>query len=73
MFADYCAPAVTASLNITYLKPIPPDALITVRVWLEKMEGRKKFMKGCILFFDENTHSMSDAIQAEALFVQPRV
>ncbi|THC88021.1 hypothetical protein EYZ11_012530 [Aspergillus tanneri] len=72
MFANCCNPAVTAQLSVKYYRSIPPEVPITIRVWQAKTDGRKKYMKGCICMRDESTGSMINAVEADALFIQPK-
>ncbi|KAB8240021.1 HotDog domain-containing protein [Aspergillus flavus] len=73
LFADCCSPAVTARLEVSYHRPVPPDIPIIIRVWPVKVEGRKKYMKGCIRVREDRTGKIVDAIEAEALFIQPKI
>ncbi len=38
----------TASLSVNYLKPTPLYKDLELEAWIEKIEGRKLFNKGCI-------------------------
>lgn len=73
ILADCCKPAFTAYLNTSFLLSIPPTAPIVLRAWPEKVEGRKIFLKGSVQIPGQSSNEWLDAIQAEALFIRPRV
>jgi hypothetical protein len=75
MFADCCESAndhlraVTASLKVSFLKPVPPNIPAFFRAWTVKTKGRKIFLEGSINIPQNNTGDMVVAVQAKALFV----
>ncbi|KAL2812440.1 hypothetical protein BDW59DRAFT_167818 [Aspergillus cavernicola] len=71
MLAKSCQPAVTANLNISYLQPITPDVPLTLRVWHNRIKGRKKYMGGSIFIRDDRTGRLTEAVRADALFIEP--
>lgn len=71
--ADCCGPAFTANLNVSYLLPISPTVPILLRAWPDKIEGRKIFLKGSVQVPGKAPNEWLDAIQAEALFIRPKV
>lgn len=68
-----CKPAFTAYLNTSFLLPVPPTVPILLRAWPNKVEGRKIFLKGSVQIPGKASNEWVDAIQAEALFIQPKV
>jgi hypothetical protein len=66
-------PAFTANLNTSFLLPVPPTVPILLRAWPDKVDGRKIFLKGCIQIPGEAPNEWVDAIQAEALFIRPKI
>ncbi|KAH2751944.1 hypothetical protein KXV55_002801 [Aspergillus fumigatus] len=72
LFADCCQGALTASLTISYLRPINPQATLSFRAWPVKVDGRKTYMEGCIKFLDGNEGVMVEAVRAKALFIRPK-
>ncbi|KAF4766881.1 hypothetical protein HAV15_010627 [Penicillium sp. str.  len=68
-----CKPAFTAYLNTSFLLPVPPTVPIFLRAWPSKVEGRKIFLKGSVQIPGKTSNEWVDAIQAEALFIQPKV
>lgn len=77
ILADCCKdmdkPAFTAYLNTSFLLSIPPTVPIVLRAWPEKIEGRKIFLKGSVQIPGKSSNEWLDAIQADALFIRPRV
>lgn len=71
MLAECCQPALTANLNISYLRPIAPDLPLTLRVWHSRSEGRKRYLRACILIPDNTAGRLMEAVRAEALFIEP--
>lgn len=56
----------TATLTVTYRRPSPLGTELTLRGWVERIEGRKRWVRG--------TCSLGDLLlcEAEGLFVAPR-
>lgn len=73
ILADCCRPAFTANLNTSFVRPVPPTAPIRLRAWPDKVEGRKIYLKGSVQIQEENSYEWLDAIQADALFIKPKV
>ncbi|KAJ5231003.1 hypothetical protein N7489_011711 [Penicillium chrysogenum] len=48
ILADSYKNAVTATLNTSYLQSVPPTAPILLRVWPDRVEGRKIYLKGSL-------------------------
>lgn len=38
----------TANLSVDYRAPIPADSVLLARAWLERIDGRKRWLKGTI-------------------------
>ncbi|KAJ6003630.1 HotDog domain-containing protein, partial [Penicillium canescens] len=72
LFADCCKPAVTASLTLSYQRPVPPDAELFLEAWPTKVNGRKIEMEGSIRILDRDTRDMTTVVTASALFISPR-
>lgn len=60
--------AVTAQLNITYKKPTKSNQTVIVTIKLEKIEGRKIYLKGEMKDIDGNLLS-----EADSLFVKTNI
>lgn len=71
ILADCCQPAVTANLNISFLKPIDPEKPIMLFARPVSVEGRKIYMEGSIKVRDGETGAMNDATRVNALFIHP--
>lgn len=72
-FANCCPLAVTAHFNMDFLHSINPDiAVLALRAWPVKIDGRKIYMEGSITIPDENTDRELLAARATALFILPR-
>ena len=46
-------PAVTASLTINYLKPLPVEKVVFVETWIEKNEDKKYLIRGKMVTEDD--------------------
>ncbi|KAJ5318290.1 hypothetical protein N7476_004710 [Penicillium atrosanguineum] len=66
-------PAFTVNLNTSFVLPVPPTVPIFLRAWPDKIDGRKIFLKGCIQIPGKAPNEWVDAIQAEALFIRPKI
>lgn len=71
ILADCCQPAVTANLNISFLKPIDPGKPIMLLARPVRVEGRKIYMEASIKVRDEKSGAMIDMTRANALFIHP--
>lgn len=60
------APAYTRVLEVEYLAATPLDAPLTVRGWIERTEGRKRFLAGTV------AHGDTITARATGLWVAPR-
>lgn len=64
---------VTASLTINYKRPTEAEDFIVLRAWVEKIEGRKCWVKGSIeRMIDSDVEQGPVLVEAEALFIEPR-
>jgi len=66
MASDF-APAVTAYLNVKHEKPMGIGSEYMAVIEVEKVEGRKVFLKGKIIDKDHNVYS-----SMESLFIKPK-
>lgn len=57
-------PSRTASLKTDYRAVTPVGVDIEVHVWLERIEGRKRFVRGTL------THGQTVPAEAEGLFIE---
>ena len=59
-------PGVTGTLTITYRRPSPLRREISLRGWVDRIDGRKRWIKG--------TASLGDdvLVEAEGVFIAPR-
>lgn len=57
-------PAFTASMTIDYRAPLPTGMKATITGWLERADGRKRFLRGHIHDADGNLYA-----EASALFI----
>lgn len=57
---------VTAALNVRYLKPTPIGVTLTLEARVDKLEGRKAYVR-CSLFAESE-----ECAQCTALFVRPK-
>ena len=73
ILADCCQPAVTAYLNTSFVRSVPPTAPILLRAWPDKVEGRKIYLKGSVQIPGEDPKEWVDAIKADSLFIRPKV
>lgn len=73
ILADCCRPAVTAYLNTTFVRSVPPTAPILLRAWPDKVEGRKIYLKGCLQIPGEDAKQWVNAMEADSLFIRPKV
>jgi acyl-coenzyme A thioesterase PaaI-like protein len=69
--------AVTASLKVSYKKPVKAEGYYVLRARTERVEGRKAWVKGWIERLDGSEGEGEDGkgekfVEAEALFVEPR-
>lgn len=72
-FAEICAPAVTANLNVTYSNPTPPGSLVLVEAQLVKVEGRKLWLQGSIKSLEDDKRKVRTVlVKADGLFTLPR-
>lgn len=56
---------MTAYLNVSYKRPIPTPAVVLLRGWVEKREGRKIWGKGTVEDEQGNVLSSGDALFVE--------
>jgi acyl-coenzyme A thioesterase PaaI-like protein len=61
MACDF-TPAVTAYLNVNYNKPMTIDTEYVAVIEVEKIEGRKVFLKGKIVDKDNNVYTTMDTL-----------
>jgi len=61
MLCDF-SPAVTAYLNVNYNKPMPVDEEYVTVIEVEKIEGRKVFLKGKIMDKENNVYTTMDTL-----------
>lgn len=59
---------VTVKLNISYRAPIPVNSIVLVAAKVEKVEGRKAWVKATIQDVEESTVF----VEAESLFIEPK-
>ena len=60
------APGFTAYLHVNYRRPTPLNTRLSIRAWVDNVEGRKRLIRGeCTL----DGVVLSDA---EGLFIAPR-
>ncbi|KAF3388100.1 Uncharacterized protein DPV78_012095 [Talaromyces pinophilus] len=59
---------VTVKLDISYRAPIPVDSVVMVAAKVEKVEGRKAWVKATIQDPEESTVF----VEAEAMFIEPK-
>lgn len=72
-FAEACSPAVTANINLDYRAPLPPGSLVLLRTWIEKVERRKRWVKGKIESLARNADGeRTTCVDADGLFIIPR-
>jgi acyl-coenzyme A thioesterase PaaI-like protein len=72
--------AVTASLKVSYRKPVKAEGYYVLRAETERVEGRKAWVRGWIERLDEESVGVEGGqvkkgerlVEAEALFVEPR-
>lgn len=59
-------PGFTGSLTISYRRPAPLDRDLRIAAWVDRVEGRKRWLRG--------TCHLDDALlcEAEGLFIAPR-
>jgi len=67
MACDY-TPAVTAYLNVKHEKPMKVDEEYVAILGIEKMEGRKIFIKGQIVDKEKNVYTTLDTLYIKANF-----
>lgn len=72
ILADSCRPAVTAYLNTTFVRSVPPMVPILLRAWPDKVEGRKIYLKGCVQIPGEDPSQWVNAMEADSLFIRPK-
>jgi acyl-coenzyme A thioesterase PaaI-like protein len=60
------APGFTAYLHVNYRRPTPLHQPLTVRAWVDNVDGRKRLVKG------ELRHGDDVLADAEGLFIAPR-
>ncbi|MCJ1446858.1 MAG: hypothetical protein MMC23_007365 [Stictis urceolatum] len=64
---------MTANLNIDYRRPMPTDSYVVARAELERVEGRKAWVRGWL----ESADAGEDGervkfVEAKGLFIEPR-
>lgn len=72
ILADCCESAVTANLNTSFLRSVPPAVPILLRAWPEKVDGRKIHLKGSLQIPGDSLNGWVDAVNADSLFTRPK-
>ena len=57
---------VAVHLDFDFRHPVPVGSTVTVRGWVERLEGRKVFTRGAIILSDERTATEGTGIFVEA-------
>lgn len=69
IFADYYIPAMTANLNVSYQRLIPPAPPLVIQAWPVNEYRRKKHMKDTTNVKDEAKGGLSLMVQAEGFII----
>jgi acyl-coenzyme A thioesterase PaaI-like protein len=68
LFLYHKGTAVTANLTINYKSPILANSTSILRVKIEKIDGRKMYLKGII----KNAETKQIQVEATSLFIKPK-